>query len=661
MNTFNSIAKTTHAAIWIAAALTLAPALVGATTTAYVPVCCNANSTVSVVSTAHNRVAASFSAGPGSYAVAFPNARTAWVTNAGNNTISIVSLETGAVLKTLQLKLQPWLIQVSPDGANVYVVTGMFAGSLKHYASTLQVFNAKTGASIGSVKIPNDGLANPGLAVAPDSSLVYATFDSQTIIVYDVAAGTVPFTWQATRALTWTATGTLTLSPDGQTLYAAGQVLTAFDTATGNIRGTVNPPGPPRGYSFAGSAVSSDGATLYASYAIQIGIGAGLATIDTNALAITGTANLGDELLQPVLSKDGSTLYVPDAIDSLLYVVNASSLTATAAVALQGPIATATLSADGSALYVPNSSTASTLAVDTSSLAVIASVGVGGTASTQIGLFGTTNAAGTSDGSRVFVAGVQSNSISEIDTASHKVAHTYTAGAQSPSVAGVNTPAIMATPNGQQIYLAASDFQAELTEIDTATGKVNGVPCRLGFGCWVTDMAALPDSSRVYLAGFGFSDGPGPVFFYVVDTATLKIIAAPKITSFGPMAASPTGKFLYISTGSAIAIFDTTQNAITGSLPVGGFNAIAFSPDGSKAYAANGAVLNVIDTASGQVTATFSLGTGTASAVSVTPDGSQVWVALAKSTSVVVVNTQSATVQTVDFGLTVSGVAFGVQ
>jgi ABC-type lipoprotein release transport system permease subunit len=38
----------------------------------------------------------------------------------------------------------------------------------------------------------------------------------------------------------------------------------------------------------------------------------------------------------------------------------------------------------------------------------------------------------------------------------------------------------------------------------------------------------------------------------------------------------------------------------------------------------------------------------------VTPDGSQVWVALSKSTSVVVVNTQNGTVQTVDFGLTLS-------
>jgi DNA-binding beta-propeller fold protein YncE len=643
-------------AIWSAS-------LAAATTTAYVPVCCNANSRVSIVGTADNAVTASFTAGPGSYAVAFPDARTAWVTNAGNSTISIVSLETGAVRKTLQLKLQPWLIQASPDGANVYVVTGMFTGSLEHYSSAMQVFNAHTGVLSGNVALPNDGLANPGLTVAPDSSLVYATFDSQTIVVYDVATGTAASTWETTRASTWTATGTLTLSPDGQTLYTAGEVLTSIDTATGNILGTMNPPCPARTCSFVGSAVSGDGTTLYASYAVQIGTGSGLVTIDTAALSITGSASLGSELQQPVLSQDGSTLYVPDAIDSLLYIVGSSNLTATGSVALQGPIATATLSANGSALYIPNSSTASTLAVDTSSLAVVASIGIGGTAlNSQLELGGTTAPSGTSDGSSIFVAGIQSNSISKIATASNQVTHTYTTGNQTPSVTGDNPPGIIVTPNGQQIYLAGGDFGSELTEIDAATGDINIIPCKFGPGCTVAEMAALPDSSRVYMAGFGYSDDPdGPVFLDVVDTATLTVIASPKMTTVGAMAASPTGKFLYVSAGSKVLILNTANNAITGSLPIGGFAALGFSPDGSAAYGVSGSTLTMIDTASGQVTGTVSLGTGTASTLGVTPDGSQVWVTFVNSTSVAVVNTQNSTVQTADLGLTVSGVAFGVQ
>jgi len=138
----------------------------------------------------------------------------------------------------------------------------------------LLVFDATTAASLGEVHLLNDGLPNPGPAVSPDSSRAYVTFDSQTIVVYDVPSETDIFTWSTTRALTRTATGTLTLSADGKTLYAAGQVLTAIDTAAGNVLGTVLPPGAPRLYSFVGSAASADGATLHVSCASQIGTGA---------------------------------------------------------------------------------------------------------------------------------------------------------------------------------------------------------------------------------------------------------------------------------------------------------------------------------------------------------------------------------------------------
>ncbi|HTQ53714.1 MAG TPA: hypothetical protein VMI94_04590 [Bryobacteraceae bacterium] len=634
--------------------------LAAATTTAYVPVCCTANSTVSVISTARNRIVSSFTAGPGSYAVAFPNLNTAWVTNTSNNTISVVNLVTGAVRKTISLKLTPWLVQASPDGGAVYVVTGMFTGSLNHYSASLMAFNARTFAVTGAVSLPNDGLQNPGLAVSADGGRVYATFDSQTIVVYDVATGTAAATWNTTRAATWTAAGVLTLSPDGGTLYTAGQELTAFDTATGNIKGTLNPPGFAGGYSFVGSAVSADGATLYASYAAQIGTGGGLAVIDTASLTITQSAGLGSEPQQPVVSKDGATVYVPDAYDSVLYAVNAANLAVTASIALPGPIAATTLNANGSALAVANSSTAATVAVDTATLSVIATIGVSGTPNSQASLFGTTNAAAPANGGSVYVGGIEANSISRIDPASNRVTRYYTDGAQSPSVTGVNPPSLMVTPNGQQIYLAGSDFQLQMTEIDTATGAVNGVNCPLGGGCEVSQMAALPDSSRVYLAGFWYALDSAPPFFFVVDTATKKIVAAPKIKVVDSMAASPSGAFLYIVTPTAIEIFDTAQNAVTSTLPIGGVYFAAFSPDGATAYAVTNSALELIDTGTGAVTGSISLGSIAPAALSLTPDGSQAWIPLAKSTSLLVVDLQANSVRTVDLGATVAGVAFGV-
>jgi YVTN family beta-propeller protein len=624
---------------------------VTAATTAYVPVCCNGNSTVTIVSTTTNRIVESFSAGPGSYAVTFPNHASAWVTNSSDNTISVVDYATGNVEKTIQLKSQPSLIQASPDGTRAYVLTG----------ADLVALDTHTGTVLATVTLPNDGLMNAGLVVSPDNSRVYATFDSQTIVVFDVATGTIAATWHTARALTWTASGTLTLSPDGSTLYTSGEVLTAIDTATGDTLWTVNPPGPARTYSFVGSAITADGGTIYASYAAQIGTGSALATIDTTSHAIAASANLGSELQQPVLSKDGTTLYVLDAIDSVLYVISPASLTSTASIDLSGPVATLTLGMDGNALYIPNSSTASMLAVDPSSLSVISSIPVAGTGLTLAG-FGTTNAAGTAKGGRVFVGGVQSNSISSIDTAENRSTRAYTVGG-SGSVTGVNAPALMATPNGQQIYLASngSGFYGGVIVIETATGAVGGVTCP--YECYMYSMTALPDSSRVYLAGLApvGDDGSRPIF-YVVNTATKEIVAALKIGSVGAMAASPTGTFLYVVTSTGIGVLDTTQNVITSTLPINGVLALGFSPNGSTAYALTSSALESINTSNGQVTSSLSLGTINPTGLTISPDGSEAWITLAKSTSLIVVDLAKGTLRTPDFGVNINGgVAFGGQ
>ena len=621
--------------------------------TAYVPVCCNANSTVSIVGTANNHIEKGFTAGPGSYAVAFPKPGIAWVANADNDTLSVVNLSSGALEKTLQLSLQPWSIKASPDGTRVYVVTGNFTGNLNHFSSSLLAFDVRTYANVGSVTLANDGLVNPGLVVSPDNSTVYATLDSQNIAVYNVATNTLTATWQTSRALVWTATGTLTLSADGTTLYTAGQQITAFDTATGTVRGTVNPPGPARSYSFAGSAITADGSTLYATFAAQVGVGGYLAVIDAPSLSVTQFIDLGAEPQQPILSADGSALYVPDVLDSVVYVVNAANLTLSTSIALLGGIATATLSSDGGALYVPNSSTAVTLAVDPSSLAVIGSIGVGASP---------TAPSASANGRSIYVGGIGTNSVSQISAATNQVAREFANSSSSPSVTGPGSPSLLVTPNGRQVYLGTDpgQFVGAIPVIETATGVVSGVTCPSQ--CFIANMVSSPDSSRVYDSGLRpvGDDDTAPIF-YVINTATEKAIAHSAAASIGPMAASPSGGFLYIATSSGIQIFDTANNTVTETLPISGIDAIAFSPNGATAYAVSATAVELINTSTGLVTGSISLGSGiTPIGVAVSPDGTQIWVTPANSSSVIVVSPASGTVQPVDLGATAFGVAFGI-
>ena len=89
--------RTLRLSFTLAAYFGLAAVGYAANYTAYVPVCCNANSTVSIVGTANNHIEKGITAGPGSYSVAFPKAGIAWVANADDDTLSVVSLSSGAL------------------------------------------------------------------------------------------------------------------------------------------------------------------------------------------------------------------------------------------------------------------------------------------------------------------------------------------------------------------------------------------------------------------------------------------------------------------------------------------------------------------------------------------------------------------------------------
>jgi len=368
---------------------------------------------------------------------------------------------------------------------------------------------------------------------------------------------------------------------------------------------------------------------------------------------VTQFIDLGAEPQQPILSADGSALYVPDVLDSVVYVVNAANLTLSTSIALLGGIATATLSSDGGALYVPNSSTAVTLAVDPSSLAVIGSIGVGASP---------TAPSASANGRSIYVGGIGTNSVSQISAATNQVAREFANSSSSPSVTGPGSPSLLVTPNGRQVYLGTDpgQFVGAIPVIETATGVVSGVTCPSQ--CFIANMVSSPDSSRVYVSGLRpvGDDDTAPIF-YVINTATEKVIAHSAAASIGPMAASPSGGFLYIATSSGIQIFDTANNTVTETLPISGIDAIAFSPNGATAYAVSATAVELINTSTGLVTGSISLGSGiTPIGVAVSPDGTQIWVTPANSSSVIVVSPASGTVQPVDLGATAYGVAFGI-
>jgi len=185
-------------------------------------------------------------------------------------------------------------------------------------------------------------------------------------------------------------------------------------------------------------------------------------------------------------------------------------------------------------------------------------------------------------------------------------------------------------------------FDAAIGVIDTATATlVTSIPVEDGF--YPSGVAALPDGSRVFIAGIN-----GGVA--TISTATNALVAptADGGDEFRSAGVRPDGCQLYLPGSSEVTVLDPATFQLLGSIDLSPFgiqslNHIAFSPDGRHAYATgrdsnpNGLVTE-IDTATLTVVGDPILPCYTppgeadevcsqyADHVSVTPNGAEIWV-----------------------------------
>ncbi len=97
---------------------------------------------------------------------------------------------------------------------------------------------------------------------------------------------------------------------------------------------------------------------------------------------------------------------------------------------------------------------------------------------------------------------------------------------------------------------------------------------------------------------------------------------------------------------STVSVINTATNTVSATIPVGAYPfGVSVSPDGSKVYVANmdAGTVSVINTATNTVTATIPVGTDPYG-ISVSPDGSKVYVANDGDNTVSVINTATNTV-----------------
>ncbi|MGH7645633.1 MAG: Ig-like domain-containing protein [Gemmatimonadales bacterium] len=205
------------------------------------------NAMVARIDLATRTVTGTIAVGSAPTQVAFHTAHdSAYVTNQLSRNVGVLDVVGGAQVGSVAVPADPFVVDVSPNGAFVYV-TGN--------EGSVFVIDAATRALDTALFV---GGSPNGLAFHPTNPVLYvSTFQTGSVIEVNTAAHTLGREFSVGGLPQG-----LALSPDGEELYVANEsyaLVHVLRTATGAMIGTVPLPGGAFGL-----ALSPDGTTLYA-------------------------------------------------------------------------------------------------------------------------------------------------------------------------------------------------------------------------------------------------------------------------------------------------------------------------------------------------------------------------------------------------------------
>ncbi len=211
----------------------------------------------------------------------------------------------------------------------------------------------------------------------------------------------------------------------------------------------------------------------------------------------------------------------------------------------------------------------------------------------------------SADGMLAYVANLNSNSLSIIDTDLDAVVATVAAG---PTPRDVE-----ATPDGQYI-LVVNQSTNTVTVLDASDYSI---VASIPVGTFPCAISITPDSSAAYITNRNSND------VSVIDLATFQVTTIAVGTFACDVMVTPDGRWAVVTNrvSGNVTIIDTTSKVAVATVATGtNSQGVAFSPDSMKAYITNAASTSIVDMSSFTVVATISNLTSGTCAVGATMD-----------------------------------------
>ena len=286
-----------------------------------------------------------------------------YVTNAHDNTVSVIDIVTDSVIATIPVGSSPAEVAVTPNGRFAYVINTL--------GDTVSVISAATNTVVATVPVAT---FPQGIAITPNGAFAYVTSSAaSTISVIDTATNTVVATIPVSSI-----PFRIAIAPNQPLAYvthgAFDPSVTVLNTTTNTV--VANIPVPVN--ATIAPAVTPNGAFAYVT-CLSLPTGSKLAVLDTATNTVVAIVPLPAETFAPgvAIAPNGTRAYVANNGNarccaepgpSSVSVIDIASNTEIANVPVGSPNGIA-VTPDGARVYVTNLSnnTVSVISTDTNS------------------------------------------------------------------------------------------------------------------------------------------------------------------------------------------------------------------------------------------------------------------------------------------------------